>query len=121
MNPVWLSRPAGVPAQVDVRRYARLVALSAQSSRKFRDPPAFSSMGATLSYAESDRLSSNFAAYLQGLGLEPGARIATMLPNLLQYLLATFASYPTAVLSINRQQIRDNDSCRQFADMASPA
>ncbi|RPJ04243.1 MAG: long-chain-fatty-acid--CoA ligase, partial [Deltaproteobacteria bacterium] len=61
MKPVWLSHyPAGVPAEVDVRGYASLVDLFEQSCRRFRDRPAFSSMGATLSYAETDRLSRDF-------------------------------------------------------------
>lgn len=63
MNPVWLSHyPAGVPAEVDVRRYASLVDLFAQSCQKFSDWPAFTSMGATLSYAETDLLARDFAA-----------------------------------------------------------
>jgi len=102
MNPVWLSYyPTGVPAQVDVRRFASLVDLFEQSCRRFGERPAFTSMGATLSYAQADRLSRDFAAYLQGLGLEPGARIAIMLPNLLQYPLALFGALRAGLVVVN--------------------
>lgn len=102
MNPVWLSHyPAGVPPEVDVHRYASLVDLFAQSCRKFHDRPAFTSMGATLSYAESDRLASDFAAYLQGLGLQAGERIAIMLPNLLQYPVALFGALRAGLVVVN--------------------
>lgn len=102
MNPVWLSHyPAGVPAQVDVRRYASLVDLFAQSCCKFRDRPAFTSMGVTLSYAETDRLSRQFAVYLQGLGLKAGDRVAIMLPNLLQYPLALFGALRAGLVVVN--------------------
>ncbi|MDP1524354.1 MAG: AMP-binding protein [Rhodocyclaceae bacterium] len=102
MNPVWLSHyPPGVPAEVDVRRYTSLVDLFAQSCQKFSDRPAFTSMGATLSYAETDRLSRNFAAYLQGLGLQPGDRVAIMLPNLLQYPVALFGALRAGLVVVN--------------------
>lgn len=102
MKPVWLPHyPAGVPAEVDIRRYASLVELFAQSCRKFHDRPAFTSMGATLSYAETDRLSRDFATYLQGLGLKPGDRVAIMLPNLLQYPVALFGSLRAGLVVVN--------------------
>ncbi|GAB1393923.1 long-chain fatty acid--CoA ligase [Rhodocyclaceae bacterium] len=102
MQPVWLSHyPAGVPAQVDVHRYTSLVDLFEQSCRRFAARPAFTSMGASLSYAEADRLARDFAAYLQGLGLEPGARIAIMLPNLLQYPVALFGALRAGLVVVN--------------------
>lgn len=102
MKPVWLARyPAGVPAVVDVRRYVSLVDLFSQSCSKFHDRPAFTSMGTTLSYAETDRLARDFAAYLQSLGLEPGARVAIMLPNLLQYPVALFGCLRAGLVVVN--------------------
>lgn len=91
MKPIWLHHyPAGVPAQVDIRRYTSLVDLFEQSCRKFHDRPAFTSMGTALTYGETDRLSRDFAAYLQSFGLTRGERVAIMLPNLLQYPVALF-------------------------------
>jgi long-chain acyl-CoA synthetase len=66
------------------------VALFEASCRKFADRPAFHNLGTTLTFAELDRLSARFAAYLSTLGLERGDRVAIMLPNLLQYPVALF-------------------------------
>jgi len=102
MKPVWLSHyPAGVPAEVDIRRYRSLVELFEQSCRKFNDRPAFTSMGVTLSYAQTDKLARDFAAYLQGLGLKPGDRVAIMLPNLLQYPVALFGALRAGLVVVN--------------------
>ena len=102
MKPIWLSHyPAGVPAEVDVSRHASLVDLFEQSCRKFNDRPAFTSMGVTLSYAQTDKLARDFAVYLQGLGLGPGARVAIMLPNLLQYPVALFGALRAGLVVVN--------------------
>lgn len=102
MQPAWLSHyPAGVPVQVDTRRYVSLVDLFEESCRRFGERPAFTSMGATLSYAASERLTRDFAAYLQGLGLQAGDRIAIMLPNLLQYPVALFGALRAGLVVVN--------------------
>lgn len=102
MKPIWLHHyPAGVPAQVDIRRYASLVGLFEQSCRKFHDRPAFTSMGTALTYGETDRLSRDFAAYLQSFGLTRGERVAIMLPNLLQYPVALFGVLRAGLTVVN--------------------
>src|SRR5688500_4882439 len=86
MERIWLeSYPAGVPADVDVSRYASLVALLEESFEKYRERPAYVCMGKHLSYGELDELSRAFGAYLQSLGLARGDRVALMMPNVLQY------------------------------------
>ena len=86
MEKPWLaSYPAGVPAAIDPDRYASLAALLEQSFARFGNAPAFTNLGITLTFAEVDRLSRAFAAYLQALpGMRRGDRVAIMLPNLLQ-------------------------------------
>ena len=88
----WLEQyPAGVPAQIDVDEFASVVAVLESAIDNFRDRPAFSSLGKTLTYGEIDELSARFAAYLLGeLGLKKGDRVAIMMPNCLQYPIATF-------------------------------
>ena len=82
----WLkSYPQGVPADIDPSRYPSLVAMMEESFKKFADRPAYSFMGRDLSYGQLDRQSQTFGAYLQGLGLVKGDRVAVMMPNLLQY------------------------------------
>jgi len=123
MKPIWLAHyPAGVPAEVDVCRYTSLVDLFEHSRRKFAGRPAFTSMGATLTYAETDRLSRNFAAYLQGLGLKPGDRVAIMLPNLLQYPVALFGALRAGLVVVNVNPLYTARELRhQLADSGAVA
>ena len=77
----WLSAyPRGVPAEIDPDKYASLAALFESSVERYGAAPAFSNLGETLTFADVDRLSRSFAAYLQSVpGLGPGERVAVML------------------------------------------
>lgn len=90
MDPIWLdSYPPGVPAQIDPEKYRNIGAMFDESAAQFAAQPAFACMGKTLTYRELDRLSAGFGAYLEAeLGLEKGARVAIMMPNVLQYPIA---------------------------------
>ncbi|MBN9411842.1 MAG: long-chain-fatty-acid--CoA ligase [Burkholderiales bacterium] len=82
----WLAAyPAGVPADIDASQYGSLVALMEESFTKYADRTAYSFMGKDVSYADTDRDSRALAAYLQGLGLSKGDRVAIMMPNVPQY------------------------------------
>ena len=87
MDKIWLkSYPKGIPAEIDVRAYASLKDILEQSCARYRDLPAFSNMGTTLTYGQLDAMSRAFGAYLQqASGLSKGDRVALMMPNLLQY------------------------------------
>ncbi len=66
MDRIWLKHyPAGVPHEIDAGAYASLADMFEQSCARYRDRPAFGSMGTVLTYAEIDRHSRAFAAYLQ--------------------------------------------------------
>ena len=84
---IWLKEyPEGVPAEIDPDQYESLPDLIGKTCRKFADKTAYSNFGCGMSYAELDRLSRDFAAFLQGLpGLKKGERVAIMSPNLMQY------------------------------------
>ena len=99
----WLaSYPAGVPAQIDADEFASIPEVLQASIDKFRDKPAFSNLGKTLSYGEIDRLSAQFAAYLLGeLKLKKGDRVAIMMPNCLQYPIATFGILRAGLTVVN--------------------
>src|SRR5262245_49780225 len=72
-----------IPREIDPDAHGSVLDLLAGAMQRFADRPAFRCFGHTLTYADTDRLSRNFAAYLQGrLGVKKGDRIAVMLPNI---------------------------------------
>ena len=92
MERIWLKNyPEGVPADIDVTQYGSLVELLEESFARFGDRKAFICMDKAVSYREFDQMSLALAAYLQSKGLAKGARVALMMPNVLQYPVATAA------------------------------
>src|SRR5215217_2253259 len=92
MERIWLKQyPAGVPADIDVTQYSSLVELLEESFAKFADRKAFICMDKSISYRDLDEMSAALGAYLQSKGLQKGARVALMMPNVLQYPVSTAA------------------------------
>ncbi|WP_427914044.1 long-chain-fatty-acid--CoA ligase [Ramlibacter sp. MMS24-I3-19] len=101
-NRPWLGAyPPGVPADIDASQYRSLVQLVEESFRKYADRPAYSFMGKDVTYGETDALSRAFAAYLQGLGLAKGDRVAIMMPNVPQYPVAVAAVLRAGLVVVN--------------------
>ena len=99
---IWLSSyPEGVPADIDASQYTSLVALMQESFKKYASRTAYSFMGKDISYAQTDSLSQAFAAYLQGLGLAKGDRVAIMMPNIPQYPVAVAAILRAGYVVVN--------------------
>jgi long-chain acyl-CoA synthetase len=91
MDRIWLkSYPAGVPADIDPGKYRSLIELFDSSIAKYRDRPAFHSMGKSITFDQLDKRSRDFGAWLQARGVAKGARVAIMMPNCLQYPIAMF-------------------------------
>jgi len=85
----WLNHyPPGVPASVDLKKYHTLVDVLEHAFRQYARRDASCCMDVRLKYGELDQLSQHLGAWLQSLGLAPGARVAVMMPNLPQYLVA---------------------------------
>jgi long-chain acyl-CoA synthetase len=103
MERIWLkSYPEGVPADIDPTVYSSIGEFLAASIDRYRDRPAFISMGRTMSYGELDRRSRAFASYLQNVaGLARGARVALMMPNLLQYPVSLFGALRAGYVVVN--------------------
>jgi long-chain acyl-CoA synthetase len=104
MERIWLKQyPAGVPSDIDVTQYSSLVELLEESFAKFRDRKAFICMDKSISYGELDEMSQALGAYLQSKGLQKGARVALMMPNVLQYPVSTAAVLRAgyAVVNVN--------------------
>jgi long-chain acyl-CoA synthetase len=92
MEKFWLqSYPQGVPAEIDISQYQSLVQLMEESFQKFAERNAYVCMDKFMTYGELDLLSKQLAAWLQGCGLRKGARVALMMPNVLQYPVAIAA------------------------------
>ncbi|HTJ92433.1 MAG TPA: long-chain-fatty-acid--CoA ligase [Pararobbsia sp.] len=92
MDRIWLkSYPPGVPEQIDTSIYPSLVELFEESFLQYSDRDAFSCMGKAMTYRQLDEYSKRLAAWLQSRGLQPGARVALMMPNILQYPVALAA------------------------------
>jgi long-chain acyl-CoA synthetase len=88
---IWLkSYPKGIPATIDVNEYASVRDVFDRVIAQFGPRPAYTCMGQSISFAELDAASAAFGAFLQGRGLKKGARVALMLPNVLQYPVCLF-------------------------------
>ena len=92
MEKIWLkSYPPGIPAEIDVNEFRSVGDLFEKSCRSYADRTAYINMGKGISYADLDRMTAQMGAYLQSeLGLAKGARVAVMMPNVLQYPVAIF-------------------------------
>ena len=103
MERPWIkSYPPGVPADIDLSAYASIPDILETSCNRFADLPAFHCMGAGITYRELDRLSLDFGSWLQNVaGLGKGARVALMMPNLLQYPVAIFGVLRAGLVGVN--------------------
>ena len=99
----WLqSYPPGVPENISIDDYASVADIFDQSACRFEDLPAYSNFGTTLSYREIRTLTSQMGAYLKNeLGLDKGARVAVMMPNLLQNPIAIFGILRAGLVVVN--------------------
>lgn len=124
MEKLWLRNyPPQVPAEIDIGQYASLADLFHRSVAKYRGRPAYSNLGKVLSYAEVDTLTRQFAAYLiHGAGLQPGDRVAIMMPNLLQYPIVLFAALRAGLVVVNTNPLyTDRELEHQLKDSGAKA
>ncbi|MDX1943346.1 MAG: AMP-binding protein [Saprospiraceae bacterium] len=119
----WLKNyPSGIPANINMEEYATVVQLVDQSLKKYADKPAFSCMGKEMTFAQIDKLSRNFGAYLHSRGLEPGDKIAIMMPNLLQYPIALFGALRAGLVVVNTNPLyTPREMLHQFNDSGAKA
>jgi long-chain acyl-CoA synthetase len=102
MDRFWLkSYPPGVPSDIDPSIYPSVVALLEESFAKYRDRHAYVCMDKALTFGEIDTLSRGLAAWLQSKGLKRGARVAIMMPNVLQYPVALAAVLRAGLIAVN--------------------
>jgi len=102
VNQPWLdSYPEGVPAEIDLEEYSSILDIFNQSIARFGDQTAYINFGKELTYSDLDRLTRDFAAWLQSKGLQKGDRIALMMPNILQYPVALFGAMRAGLVIVN--------------------
>jgi len=100
---IWLKHyPPGVPKEAELDAWPSLKHVFDEACEQYRDLPAFTNMGKTITYSELDQHSRYFGAFLQNnAGLEKGDRVALMMPNLLQYPVALFGVLRTGMVAVN--------------------
>ncbi len=98
----WLKNyTSGIPANIDADAFPSVVDFMQQSCEQYAKLIAFSCYGVDMTYAELDKRSTEFAAYLQHRGLRPGDRFAIMMPNLLQFPIAVFGAFKAGLVVVN--------------------
>jgi long-chain acyl-CoA synthetase len=115
--------PAGVPRNVDLNKYKSMVDVFDQAVKKYADKPAFSAVGATLTYRDLDTQSRNFAAWLQNrTDLKPGDRIAVQMPNVAQYPVIVFGAMRAGLIVVNTNPLyTPREMEHQFNDSGAKA
>src|SRR5690606_6372279 len=99
---IWLqSYPAGVPAEIDYHLYRSVGDLFDQCAAQYAGRNAYHHMGRDMSYADLERASRAFGAWLQARGLPKGARVALMMPNVLQYPVGIFGTLRAGYVVVN--------------------
>jgi len=102
MDRFWLKNyPPGVPADVDPSVYPSLVSLLEESFAKYRQAKAYVCMDKAITFGDVDDYSKALAAWLQSRGLRKGARVAIMMPNVLQYPIAVAAVLRAGFIAVN--------------------
>jgi long-chain acyl-CoA synthetase len=123
MERIWLKNyPPGVPTEIDPSKYTSLVAMLEQTFSAYRARTAFECMGASLTYGAVDDMSRALAAWLQSRGLKPGARVAIMMPNVLQYPLAIAAVLRAGYTVVNFNPLyTPRETAHQLKDSGAEA
>ncbi len=99
---IWLKNyDPKVPAEIDPDRYSSIVDIFEQSIEKYSSNVSYINMGKSITFAELDDLSRDFAAYLQNIGFKKGDAVAIMMPNLIQYPVALFGVLRAGMIVVN--------------------
>ncbi|MFI5391390.1 MAG: AMP-binding protein, partial [Bacteriovoracales bacterium] len=102
MQKPWLkSYPKGVPEEISLGKHSSIPSFLEEVFQNFKNDPAFSNFGTSLTFSQVEKHSNTFAAYLQSIGMEKGDRIALMMPNILQYPIALFGALKAGLVIVN--------------------
>jgi long-chain acyl-CoA synthetase len=120
---IWIAAyPKGTPTEINPDRFSSIPELLEDCLNKYSNRPAYHNLGVTLSFRDIDRLSRNFAAFLQSKGLKQGDRIALQMPNLLQYPIALFGALRAGLIVVNTNPLyTPSEMKHQFNDSGATA
>ena len=115
--------PESVPFEIDTRKYESVLNLFQEACSRYAANPAYSNMGHTITYADLERDSRAFAAWLQEhTDLKPGDRIAMQMPNILQYPIAVFGAMRAGLIVVNTNPLyTEREMVHQFNDSGARA
>jgi long-chain acyl-CoA synthetase len=119
----WLKHyPANIPANINPDEYQNLLAILEATFKKYKGKKAFSCLGKEMTFDEVDTASRNFAAYLHSRGLEPGDKLAIMMPNILQYPIVLFGALRAGITIVNTNPLyTPREMKHQFTDSGAKA
>lgn len=119
----WISKyPKGISAELNPDAYPSLVELMEEGFEKFSSQPAYTFMDKTITYAEVDKMSKDFAAYLQSLGLVKGDKIAIQMPNCSQYPIVLYGALRAGLVVVNTNPLyTPREMKHQFSDSGAKA
>ena len=119
----WLKNyPEGVPYEINPEAYSSLIEMMEISFRDNAAKPAYTNLDKELTFGELDKLSRNFAAYLQSLGLSQGDKIAIQMPNVLQYPVAMMGALRAGLVIVNTNPLyTPREMQHQFKDSGAKA
>lgn len=119
----WLKfYPEGIPYEIDADAYPSLIELIDEGFQKFANKAAYANMGKEITFGEVDKLSKQFAAYLQDKGLKSGDRIAIQMPNCLQYPVVMFGAIRAGLTVVNTNPLyTPREMKHQFNDSGAKA
>lgn len=119
----WLKLyPSGVPANIDADSYPTVMSFVGEAFEKYKTMPAYTCMGKDITFGQVDKLSTQFGAYLLSRGLEPGDKVALMMPNLLQYPVALFGVLKAGLVVVNTNPLyTPREMKHQFVDSEAKA
>lgn len=119
----WLALyPEGLSAEVPDVPFTTVADFAVDAMKRWADLPAFENMGTTLSFAEVDRLSAQFAVYLREVaGLREGERVVLVMPNVLQFPIALFGAIRAGLIPVNANPLYTDVELRGVFMEATPA
>lgn len=122
-NRPWLANyPKGIPANINEDKYTTILDFINEILPQFKKKTAFENFGKSITYGQLDKLSTKFGAYLQSRGLEPGDKIALMMPNILQYPIAVLGALKAGLIVVNTNPLYTlREMKHQFTDSDAKA